>query len=172
MGFSGLAKGQGDPARQSCNKGQGDSVCQTTGKSVWRSASQVKEGNHGNEEENEFREASDLGVQRLWQTQLHDLVPLPELREIKASEVKESESNASILHEMQNQERDGESSPHNHEEQQTGNTRIVFQLRNEDVPDRQGIRRRWRTTTSSGGVTSAGIIIRKAQKWGSVMQSI
>jgi hypothetical protein len=38
---------------------------------------------------------------------------------------------------MPNQARDGESSPHNPEEQQTGNTRIVFQLRNEDVSDRQ-----------------------------------
>ena len=38
---------------------------------------------------------------------------------------------------MPNQERDGESSPPNLEEQQTGNARIVRQLRDQDVPDRQ-----------------------------------
>jgi len=49
-------------------------------------------------------------------------------------------TDASILYEMQSQARDDESSSPNLEEQQAGNTRIMRQLRDEDVPDRQGIR--------------------------------
>jgi hypothetical protein len=47
--------------------------------------------------------------------------------------------NAGVLHEVPNQERDERRKEHHHEERETGDAGSVLHLRDQDVPDWQGL---------------------------------